>query len=421
MTRVVVHSGIGAPNGPRRDAFARWFRYPAGFSADTLALCFDALAIEGGSILCDPFAGVASAGVYATSLGHEFVGLEVHPLIAEIAALKFSRPGNSEDLMATATELIANAAIATDILEHSLVTRSFEATTLARLVGLRMCIQNSVSPWAPYLKWCLLGALRDCASVRVGWPYQRPGATRAPRILDPDRALLRRAQWMADDLRQAPGQPRSTICIGDARSNDTWVRALNGHKAAAIVTSPPYLNNFDYADATRLELYFWRVVASWSEMCENVRRDMLISSTQQSRKRWAQESADKFQLRCPSTSLELTPIIESLHAERMKRNRGKEYDWVVPSYFHSLSDVVLRIRDHTKDGSPIIFVLGDSAPYGVYINTPELLSKLAVELGFTCTSVRQLRRRGLRWSANGTRHSVELAESMVLLRAPGPL
>jgi hypothetical protein len=304
--------------------------------------------------------------------------------------------------------------------EHPLVVRSFEASVLAQLTGLRACILGlDNSPWQPYLKWSLLGALRDCASVKVGWPYQRPTVPRIPRMLDPYRAFARRAGWMAQDVLAAPALQPATVHIGDSRAPTTWRGALAGRRVDAIVTSPPYLNNFDYADATRLELYFWGVARSWSEMTSRVRADMVTASTQQSRKEIAADAAVTFAADCPRTARTVHALTVALHRERAARPRGKEYDQVLPSYFAELTRVLINIRTHAKSGAPVVLVLGDSAPYGVYVDTPGLLAAAAKELGFARETVRPLRQRGLRWQNNGTRHALALTEQLVLLRAPG--
>ncbi|MER3513726.1 MAG: hypothetical protein C4310_04470 [Chloroflexota bacterium] len=50
------------------------------------------------------------------------------------------------------------------------------------------------------------------------------------------------------------------------------------------VTSPPYLNNYDYADRTRLEMYFWGWVRSWRDITEKVRDKLIIAATTQIRR-----------------------------------------------------------------------------------------------------------------------------------------
>ena len=50
-----------------------------------------------------------------------------------------------------------------------------------------------------------------------------------------------------------------------------------------IVTSPPYLNNYDYADRTRLETYFWGIYESWADITREVRDNLIMAATTQVR------------------------------------------------------------------------------------------------------------------------------------------
>lgn len=415
-----IASGVGAPNGVGRRAFDRWFRYPAGFSAETMHQCFARAGLKEGDLLLEPFAGAATAGTEAVRQGLMFRGLEAHPLIAELGQLKFERPGDPAALI-MAGKAIAVAPSASDVDgELALVQKSFPPDVLQTLVGMRAAIARShASPWGRHLKWALLGALRDCATVKVGWPYQRPGQPRIPRLGDPRTAFLRRVSWMADDLTTASDSPRAVVEAGDARQPEPWNRLMQGDLAAAVVTSPPYLNNFDYADATRLELYFWGTVKSWREMTETVRSGMLVATTQQSRVASALTSANLLATRAPQTWPRIQDIADRLKTERASRPRGKEYDLLIVSYFADLWQVVRHIDQHVAKGGPVVLVLGDSAPYGIHVDTPALLAALSAELGFDHVDTATLRRRGLRWHSNGSRHSVDLHERMIVLRSPG--
>lgn len=412
------HNGVGAPHGPRTEPFDRWFRYPAGFNNRTMKECFSALEIPSGSLVVDPFAGVGTTGVKSSNYGFRFVGIEAHPEIAELADLKFKRPPCLQRLVESAELLTAEGRCVDPRLEHPIIVQSFDAEVLVRLLGLRDSIKDmGVDPWRLYLKWCLLGALRDCASASVGWPYQRPGTARKPRIVNPYRAFMRRVRWMAEDL-ASHGTPEARVRVGDARQDESWREALPGQTADAIITSPPYLNNFDYADATRLELYFWGVARSWGDMTQLVRSSMVVATTQQTKKALAASAANRLEELYPRTASKVRELTVALQRERAERPRGKEYDQLVPSYFADLAEVLVCIKTCTVPGARIAIVLGDSAPYGVYVDTPLLLSSLGKELGFESLSIKTLRRRGLRWHSNGVRHSVALAEKLVLLCSP---
>lgn len=408
--------GVGGPNGPRLTPFDRWFRYPAGFSAHALEACLRGL--EERSLVVDPFAGVATIGVRVVARGLRFGGIEAHREIAELASLKFRSAREPKDLLSAAKSIVVDLEPMDGDAEPELVRSSFDPQALNTIVAIRERIQTQPdNPWHFHLKWSLLGALRDCAHVKVGWPYQRPGMRRRPRYSSPEQAFIRRATWMAEDLAESDFGERGSMICGDARRADPWQEI--GEYAGAIITSPPYLNNYDYADATRLELYFWGTVRTWRELTRTIRAPLIAASTQQTT-RPGSEAANRELLRLVPKSAERIAGLEArLRAERARRPRGKEYDQLLVMYFRDLTLALVQMRDHSLPGAPVRLVLGDSAPYGVYVDTPALIEGLAMELGFERMTRRALRTRGLRWHSNGMRHAIPLSEQLVELRSPG--
>ncbi len=412
-------SGVGGPNGVGRLPFDRWFRYPAGFSPRTLDLCFETAQLDRGDLLLEPFAGSATAGTAAVRRGLRFRGLEAHPLVAELGRLKFERPGDPDDLLHAASHVVS-APPATNVGdEPSMIRQSFALDVLGALVGMRDAVLDTgPSPWSRHLKWGLLGTLRDCAAVKVGWPYQRPGQARVPRMVDPRAAFLRRISWMADDLTIEPNASDAELLTGDARQQKSFQALMGDRLAAGVITSPPYLNNFDYADATRLELYFWGTARSWFEMVEVVRSGMLVATTQQSRVAYADASSRLLEAASPAAWPEIQDRLSKLKAERALRPRGKEYDLLVASYFGDMIHLFKNMAQYLEPNAPVLIVIGDSAPYGVYVDTPRIVASIAEGLNFGTVGTVDLRRRGLRWHSNGSRHAVELKESLVILRSP---
>ncbi|MFZ3557631.1 hypothetical protein [Streptomyces sp. BH055] len=374
-------------------------------------------------LVVDPFAGSGVAGTAARRAGHAFYGVEAHPLVAELAALKLDRTSDDPDELLTAARELASKAATTrahvDISgEAELTLRSFDPDTLTTLVSLRDSIRAlQLDEWQLHLKWALLATLRDVASVRVGWPYQRPGSQRQPTFADPVARFLQRVEWMVEDIREFEANyftsPACRVRQGDSREALSWSELGYG-TAHGCVTSPPYLNNFDYADATRLELYFWGEVTSWSQMCAEVRSDMLTATTQQSSVGAASDARKNLQS-YGTVGTEISEIVDRLQKERGNRARGKEYDRVVPDYFVAIARIFENLATVLAPGAPAVLLVGDSAPYGVYVDTPGLIAKLAMSLGFTLESDVILRHRGQRWASNTTRHNVQLAERLVML------
>ncbi|MGP3962725.1 hypothetical protein ACTWPT_42705 [Nonomuraea sp. 3N208] len=379
------------------------------------------------SLILDPFAGSGVIGTGCQSAHLRFFGIEAHPLVAELANLKLRpTPGPPTELRNEATriaDIVRTKAVATkrrierlQSTETDLVVRSFTGPVLAELTALRDEIkQGSRVKWEPYLRWALLATLRDVAAVKVGWPYQRPAAARKPIHSDPISRFLVRVHWISEDIaiRSDADAGLSRVVAGDSRNPDAW--SLEEQLGQGCISSPPYLNNFDYADATRLELYFWGYASSWAEMCATVRVDMVTATTQQSSAPAAQAAVQQL-LQVGTFGDHLTPLIAALKDERAARPRGKEYDQVLPDYFAAMAQVLKNLAAAIEPDALSIWLIGDSAPYGVYVDTPALIGKLAEEYGFTVEKDVTMRKRGARWAQNQTRHNIELTERAMLFR-----
>lgn len=413
-------SGLGASNGTSsRQPFDRWFRYAAGFSSATAAALFDAIDLDHGSVVVDPFAGSGVTGTAARCQHLGFFGIEANPLIAGLAALKVaSPPPGSLVEAATAVVSASAAAIAGRPYsltgEHQLMRQCFSTPVLAQLVSLREALP-AAGNWSNHCTWALLATLRDVANVRVGWPYQLPSAPRTPPFKDPVARFSARVDAMAEDLKTlSAGGPAGRVVSGDARQPETWAGTSDAC-GAACVSSPPYLNNFDYADATRLELYFLKLADSWASMCANVRTSMVVATCQQTSV-GKDEQAKDYLRRFPSVSERVERLIVALADERRHRPRGKEYDRVIAPYFHGIGEVLEQMRPRLAEGAPVLFVVGDSAPYGVHVDTPDLIASLAGCMGYLAVADTTIRKRGLRWRANPQRHDQPLSERLLHLQ-----
>ncbi|SOJ56414.1 hypothetical protein MSIMFB_03891 [Mycobacterium simulans] len=417
-------SGRGRSHGTSSaEPFDRWFRYPAGFASDYVSLLIDRLSLQPGQVIVDCFAGSAVTGTAARARGLGFVGIEAHPMMVDLANAKLASGADPESIDAAATHTVSRARRSLRLSretslsrartrEPDLVQRSFDAPMLDELLALRRSALKCAPTEQRYLKWALLGSLRDVAAVKVGWPYQRPGIARRPLVSSALNRFQQRAQWIAADVRRAQQTHFAGHVIhGDATQGASWSTVGS---ADGCVSSPPYLNNFDYADATRLEAYFWGEATSWSQLCRHIRADMLTASTQQSssgeRDRALESMADS------AIVDEITDLTAALAEARRGRSRGKEYDQVLPAYFESMRAVLTHLASALSDGAPCAWLIGDSAPYGVYVDTPRLIGELATAAGLEVIDDVALRRRGMRWRSTSVRHGVELSERILVLR-----
>jgi hypothetical protein len=408
-------------------------------------MLLDRLGLEGGTVV-DCFAGSGVTGTAARGRGLGFAGIETHPMMAELATLKLAPTATAGQIRTLGAQVLKAVGDLgrprldenTFAGETDLVQRSFTPEVLAQLVALRTAVQvREGNPAAGYLKWALLATLRDVAAVKVGWPYQRPGIAKRAKFSDPLQRFSSRVEMMAVDLESVPADSAhggvvppsrtapdpsgtvrpaaaATIVVGDSRDAASW--AALPTNVAACVASPPYLNNFDYADATRLELYFWGEVRTWAEMCLHVRSGMVTATTQQATVGEKEKAVAVLEDLQEDTAREILKLVVGIEdARRARGKRSKEYDRVAPAYFVAMRQILAHLHAQLEPGASALWLVGDSAPYGVYVDTPRLIGELATGVGFTFGDDVNLRVRGNRWPAKADRHKVGLSERLIVL------
>ena len=206
---------------------------------------------------------------------------------------------------------------------------------------------------------------------------------------------------------------QATMLSGDART----LEGIEDHSVDFIVTSPPYANNYDYADATRLEMTFWREIESWGDLQDAVRKHLVRSCTQHvSRERLHLSSLLGDPCLSPILS-ELEPICRELEEERHLHGGKKQYHLMVAAYFADMARMWQALRRVSKEDVTIYFVVGDSAPYGIYLPVARWHSILARSAGFDSIKFEKTRDRNVKWR-NRT-HAVLLSEGQLQVNGVG--
>ncbi len=313
-------------------------------------------------------------------------------------------------------ELTCNRAAMIDTsMMPELVQKCFSAPNLRELVYIRDYIdQNVNTKFRLLFQVALVCALRLASAAATGWPYIAP----KKRIKEKNglQAFKRRLFLMIDDLKSIPPEKRGTpsyIILGDARDSH-----LPDNFFDLSFTSPPYLNNYDYADRTRLETYFNGYANSWNDITEKIRSQLIISATTQinrSEHNTADIISDLLKSAEPKIAINLQESVNKLSALRLTKGGKKSYDILVGQYFN---DMTLALADNLrvlKKGARFALILGDSAPYGVHIPTEEYLGRIGIGLGFRNYHIQKLRSRGDKWRNNSQRHHVTLQESVLTL------
>lgn len=407
-----------------------WFTYPAGFSFKAVEHTIKSEGLKKGDIIYDPFMGSGTTNIVARSMGINSIGVEAHPFVYSITKVKMNMDIKKEAVLKS----IEN--IKKDLLKSKypsnpdiffkkefpeLITKCFLPETLFELLVIRnsikkLMVEESVRQ---FLNTVLICVLRDVSIAATGWPYIAPNKIKITSMSKKGaETYFKKALKMFGDFEVLKNisttiKTSHKIILGDSRNTK---REIKTNSIDHIFTSPPYLNNFDYADRTRLEMYFMGEANTWGEISSKIRTKLITSATTQ-----ISRNDKKYQFKidfigdCPLVYESLSKKVLQLGALRLIKGGKKSYDLLTVGYFNDLYDIIKENYRVLKPGKKGIYILGDSAPYGVHIPTDILIGEIGKCVGFKEYKIDVLRVRGGKWANNPQRHSVPLRESILTL------
>lgn len=393
----------------------RWFTYPAGFSFKLVQAKIAEYGLNCDSVVADPFSGSGTTVLASRDVGVASVGVDAHSFVSWAARTKCTYY-NPEILAETKNDLNANMKDSTlDIVGKfpDLIYKCFDAENLKVLLGIREAIDAlKQSKEKEFMRLCLVASLRKACTAGAGWPYIAP--SKYAEKVSPIDALAefeRQYELMLSDVQATTSTDAKTkIIIGDSRQFSKHVRG-----ADLVVTSPPYLNNYDYADRTRMETYFMGLYKNWGDITRNIRSKLMVAATTQVSKATIDHDMPTVKSLSQKTHRALKTAISNLENKKKSKPGKKNYDWMTAGYFEDMAKILIEVKRSMNRGGGMILVLGDSAPYGVHIPTDIIIGDLAVGAGFDRYKIEVLRKRGDKWKKNPQRHHVQLRESMVVV------
>lgn len=398
----------------------RWYRFSAGFSAEWAKETIQSNIASKSQVVLDPFAGSGTTLIASDELGISSIGIEAQPFIWKMAFAKTNWDINVDELESLSKSILhmAKRKLSSEVLDDypEIVFRSFTNENLLRLQSLvhatKVVIKGVDEKIANLLSFSISTILRKSAHVGTAqWQYILPNKKSKSR--DPFVEYTKKIAEIVSDIRefQSAGiKAKSKIILGNAEN----MSEVPDNKIDFVLTSPPYANNYDYADTTRLEMSFYHEISGWGDLQEKVRKNLVHSSTQSvSKLRPQTYNLIKDQM--------LSPIYHELYQkcrllEVARENHGgkKNYYTMIAAYFYDIAHVLKELRRVCKPGCKMCWVIGDSAPYGVYIPVDEWIGRIAIRAGFCSYSFKKERDRNIKWK-NRT-HTVPLKEGYLWIK-----
>ena len=395
-----------------------WYRFVLSFPPHLVRDYLKRFGITERQWVLDPFCGTGTTIVECKKLGISSLGIEATPMTAFASRVKSDWTIDPAGLGNHARRIaeIAEQKIQSDKIdlelsadaERILLRDSISQKPLKKVLALLEALNEAGDPeFRDHEFLALAKTLVFTASNLNFGPEVGVGKKKkdAPVLLSwlENLRIMRQDILKLQDKVSTPSQ----IFQGDSREK---IDELQPESINAVITSPPYPNEKDYTRTTRLESVILGFINNKKEL-QNLKRKLIRSNTRNIYKGDADDAhIDNF----PQISI----LADKIEARRIELNKtsGFErlYAGVTKQYFGGMARHLANLRQALAPGACLAYVVGDQASFfRIMIRTGDLLSQIAVSLGYELIGIDLFRTR----LSTATRS--RLREEVVLLRWPG--
>ena len=352
----------------REDLIHRIHPYPARFPAFITTRALAHAEASGVRVrkVADVFCGCGTTAVEAKRNGKDFWGCDINPLATLIAQVKTHRYRDS-DLSKSALAISERVARTTVTSEDRVrigerIRYWFKDEQVDDLICLDRAIRECTCPHSPHRKFfqCAFSAILKATSVWLTKSIKpQKDAGKKPRaVMDAfadQIALMRRANASHTFPRPAAKT--------EIRARNFLGRTRSRAKADLIVTSPPYVTSYNYADIHQLSTLWLGYAADY----RSLRRNMLGNRRGVRRPQ-------------PERIRELGEV--AWHTYQEMRAKDPSHASSIARYFVDLDRAVRRCAAVLEDGGMAVFVIGNTQYKGVKVDNSAHLAASMDRAGF---------------------------------------
>ena len=396
----------------------RWYWVKEGFSPSLVRTAIEAEKCALWDLVVDPFCGSGTGPLEAARRQMLAAGAEVNPFlafaahaktlsVAEHSVLEWRERIRKAIYDATYSPFIGFSTFARTRQKRGL----FNQEVLKGFQGARQSMGPAPDTVKAVLGLCLLRSMLDCSNfVRDGKALRYSDTLIQSRF---SRADLEDAFFShVDDVIEDLDLDQGIAQLPPIKLTDSRVRLPDQFKGFRLcVTSPPYLNSFDYTDVYRPELFLGGFIRTAKELRE-LRHRTVRSHVQTS---WS-----------PPTESDFGPLFAK-SLETVMSRRTLLWDQRIPkmiqAYFEDLRKVLRKLRGIAREDAVVWMVVSTSAYAGVQIPVDLILSHISTQVGWSLREVYVLRNHrssGQHWRhlSSTSRNTVfPLRESLIILDA----
>lgn len=238
-----------------------YHRYPAKFIPQIVRKLIEDYAPNGSQIVCDPFGGCGTTLVEAKMLGHESIGFDINPVAKLITQTKITAI-NPRTLANSRNSFLKYYEDATSVSykHHQRISYWFDGSTIQELDKIYFAIKQIKNHNVRRFFLCAFSHnLKNCSR----WLMKsiKPTIDKDKIIPDPKGAFLQHLDSMIkknDEFYSALSQSGYINTPAKMyRRDSTKKLPIESGSIDLIITSPPYVTSYEYADLHQLSLLWF--------------------------------------------------------------------------------------------------------------------------------------------------------------------
>lgn len=343
--------------------------YPAKFPSFIAKKAFEYANTEGVKIktVADVFCGCGTVALEAKRHGKDFWGCDINPVATLIAKVKSESYdlGEVKKYFLLISNTYTSLEISDDVFEkaNKRLKYWYSQNSYVQLFRLKRAIENNVYD-RKYLDafYCLFSSILKASSRWLTKSIKPQIDPNKKEIVIWDAFVLQYNKFVKA-IEQLNSNATSTTSI--VIENDNFLMASNIPNVDLIISSPPYVTSYEYADLHQLS-------SLWLEYADDYRnlRCGTIGSLYNSEKYMIDMDL-------------LNPVGKKIVTELIATQRATAKVRSVARYYVDIQQAIKKCSQMLNDGGMAFFVVGDTEYKGVKIKNSEHLIQSLINEGFT--------------------------------------
>lgn len=370
----------------------RWYPYIEGYSSKLVGDELDALSLDKGAKVYDPFGGTGTTPLASCMRGYEGLYSETNPFMRFVVETKtncirriINDQESASQLCALVDELkskISTTQVNKVNTNDAVFAKYFDEEPFQAILNIKEAIRTLSNDDISDIAKLALSAILVPTSrmIRRGDLRFAKEHELKKKRRDVNKVFFEKLEDMVFDIHQFGNQIiEPSRCLSpDARDIDL-VNDID-----CIITSPPYLNGTNYIRNTKLELFLNGFATEGHGLSKLHSKGIVAGINNVSK----------------STQVNKYPeIVKEYYEALLPVAYDKRIPTMVTSYFADMDKVFSKMSRALKRHGMLIMDIGDSQFAGIHIPTHDLLVRIAQQHGFSLVEEEILRTRR---SKNGT-------------------